>query len=286
MAEVTKIAVVGAGIMGHGIAQVAAQGGYEVKLTDVDASVLEKGLEQIRRNLDGGVKKGKVSEEDRDKVLELVSGSSDFSEAASDADLVIEAVPEKLPLKIEIFSKLSRVTREDTVLATNTSSLSIGKIAAASKNPERILGMHFFNPPHIMTLLELVHTPRTSQEALATAREVAKKMKREVVEVKDSPGFVTSRLGVVLWLESIRIFEEGIATAEDIDKAMLLGFRHPMGPLRLADMVGLDTALNIAEFMYSETQQEHFKPPRTLREMVHEKKLGQKTGEGFYKWEK
>ena len=279
-----NICVIGAGVMGHGIAQVAATAGFTVTLQDIDAAILEKALTHVKSNLAKGVEKGKLTAAERDTALEHLTVETDLKKAAERADLVIEAIPEKLPLKIELFGKLSRFVGEKTVLATNTSSLSVGQIAAATKDPARVVGMHFFNPPYILTLLELVYTPRTSSEVLSAVKEVAAQMKRDVIVVKDSPGFATSRLGVALGLEAIRMLQEGVASAEDIDRAMELGYRHPMGPLKLTDLVGLDTRLSIAEYLQKETGSERFSPPRLLRELVAQGKLGKKSGQGFYAW--
>ena len=283
--EIKNIVVIGAGVMGHGIAQVAGQAGFTVFLQDLDEKILEKAQSQINKNLEKGIQKQKITKEEKDQALKNIHFETNLDEAFKDAHLVIEAIPEKLPLKIELFGKISRKVPEDTILATNTSSLSISKIAAASQNPERILGMHFFNPPYAMKLLELVKAPRTTNEHMQRAKEVAQKMDREVIEVKDSPGFATSRLGVVLGLEAMRMVEEGVATPKDIDRAMELGYRHAMGPLRLSDLVGLDTRLNIADYLFKEKGNEQYRAPRILREMVSEGKLGQKSGQGFYSWE-
>lgn len=280
-----KITVLGSGVMGHGIAQLAAQSGFEVALYDLQAELLEKALDQVRKNLDKGVEKGKISAPERDEALKRLQISADLDAALNDSALVIEAVPEKLTLKMELFSKISRKVSDEAILATNTSSLSISKIASAAHKPDRILGMHFFNPPYIMKLLELVHAPRTAPEVLEKARGYAQKMQREIIVVRDSPGFATSRLGVVLGLEAMRMLEQNVASADDIDRAMELGYKHPMGPLRLTDLVGLDTRLNIAEYLHKELGGEQYKPPLILRTLVSEGKLGQKSGQGFYRWD-
>lgn len=284
--EVKGIGVIGAGIMGHGIAHVAAAAGYTVTLFDLEPAFLDRALGHIRKNLEGGVEKGKITHADLQGTLSRIATSTSLKETVDQKELVIEAIPEKLPLKIELFGRLSTIVKDDTILASNTSSLSIGAIAAAAARPERIVGMHFFNPPHILKLLELVSSGRTSPDALASVKKVAEKMQREIVVVKDSPGFATSRLGVLLGLEAMRMVEEGVASAEDIDKAMVHGYKHPMGPLRLSDLIGLDTRLEIAEYLHRELKSDAFKPPLILREKVRIKHLGQKTGEGFYHWEK
>lgn len=279
-----RIAVLGAGVMGHGIAQVAASSGYELMLYDVDGGALELGMEKLRANLDKGVEKGKIRQEDREEALGRVHGTVDLDEAVSDSGLVIEAAPERMDLKKEIFAALGEKAPADAVLATNTSSLSVTEIASATSSPGRVLGMHFFNPPYALKLLEIVLGDQTSRETLALALQVAERMGRKVITVKDVPGFATSRLGIALGLEAIRMLEQGVATAEDIDTAMVEGYRHPMGPLRLTDLVGLDVRLAIAEYLHKELGEEQFEPPALLRKLVAEGKLGKKTGQGFYTW--
>ena len=283
--EIRRILVLGAGTMGHGIAHVAAQAGYEARLFDVDPAAVQKGLAAVRANLDKGVEKGKVAAADRDAALaRLAAAPADLAAAAAEADLVIEAVPERLDLKQSIFRTLGASAPAHALLATNTSSLPIAEIAAASGVPERVLGLHFFNPVHIMQLLELVRTPQTSEAAVEAARTVGERMGKTVIVVRDSPGFATSRLGLVLGLEAIRMVEEGVASASDIDTALELGYRHPMGPLKLTDLVGLDVRLGIAEHLARVLDDRRFDPPALLRTMVAEGKLGKKSGEGFYRW--
>ncbi|HWG90188.1 MAG TPA: 3-hydroxyacyl-CoA dehydrogenase family protein [Candidatus Thermoplasmatota archaeon] len=283
MTPLRTIAVLGAGTMGHGIAHVAAQAGYTVYLRDIEHAYVEKGLAGIRKNLDKGVEKGKVAPADRDATLARIIGTTDLSQAVRDADLVIEAVPEKLDLKRKIFHDVDHLAPAHAILATNTSSISVSEIARATHRPHQVVGMHFFNPPHLMKLLEIVRGQETTETTLAVAREVGAKMGKETILVKDTPGFATSRLGVALGLEAIRMLEEGVASAEDIDKAMVLGYNHPMGPLRLTDLVGLDVRLNIADYLSREVGPQ-FNPPALLRTMVKEGKLGQKSGQGFYQW--
>ena len=280
-----KVAVLGAGTMGHGIAQVAAQSGWETVLYDVRDDLAAGGIERIRGNLEKGVARGKVKEADRDATLARLSPSSDLAGAASGCMLVVEAAPERMDLKKEIFGVISEAAPADALLATNTSSLSVTEIAASAKGPERVLGMHFFNPPYVLKLLEIVRAQQTSDEALARAREIGERMGREMIVVADSPGFATSRLGLVIGLEAMRMLQEGVASAEDIDRAMELGYRHPMGPLKLTDLVGLDVRLAIAEYLHRELGGEQFRPPPILRKLVRAGKLGKKTGEGFYTWE-
>ena len=279
-----KVTVVGAGTMGAGIAQVCAQAGCEVVLNDVGDEALERGMSGIAAFLDKGVQRGKVQPSDRDAALARLSTSSDLAAASSGADLVIEAVPENLDLKRKIFAAVAGSAREDCVLATNTSSLSLEAIFDGLPAPQRCLGMHFFNPVPIMALLEIVQPAAADPELVATVRAFAGLLGKEPIVVKDSPGFATSRLGVCLGLEAIRMVEAGVASAEDIDKAMELGYRHPMGPLRLTDLVGLDVRLAIADYLAEELQSQVFEPPALMRAMVLEGKLGKKSGQGFYDW--
>lgn len=284
--SISRVTVLGAGTMGHGIAHVAALAGCQVILFDIGDDLTAAGLEKIGRNLERGVAKGKVSAEERDGALARIRTSSDMEEAAREAHLVIEAVPEKIDLKKEIFGKLDAICPAETILASNTSSLSLTKIAGATKRPGQVVGIHFFNPPHIMKLVEIVRADQTTNATVETAVGMARRMKRETIVVKDIPGFATSRLGVALGLEAMRMLEQGVASAEDIDKAMELGYGHPMGPLRVSDLVGLDIRMAIAEGLHTELGFEHFRPPGILREKVEGGKLGRKTGEGFYTWPK
>lgn len=283
--SVECIAVIGAGTMGHGIAQVAAQAGYEVYLHDVAEDLIARARARIEDNLSKGVTRGKVTEDERAAALSRLHSTTDLELAAGRADMIIEAIVEDLGVKHDLFRRLEAAAPSHAVLASNTSSLSITEVASAVRAPERVIGMHFFNPAHIMKLLEIIFTRQTSSDALESAREVGRRMKKECITVRDSPGFATSRLGVCIGLEAIRMVEEGIASAEDIDKAMVLGYNHPMGPLRLGDLVGLDIRLGVAEYLHGKLG-ERFRPPELLRRMVADGRLGQKTGEGFYRWEK
>jgi len=284
MAEIQKVTVIGAGAMGHGIAHVAAMAGCDVWLHDTSEELIRTGLEKIRANLDKGVAKGKVTEEQRDAALARIQAAPDLAVAASGSDLVVEAVPESLELKQRIFGELDRHAPADAILASNTSSLSIARIAQATQRPEQVIGMHFFNPVHLMALLELVRADGTAERTVERVVELGQRMGKEPIVVRDSPGFATSRLGLVLGLEAMRMVEAGVASAEDIDKAMELGYRHPMGPLRLTDLVGLDVRLAIAEYLHHELGSDAFRPPEILREMVAEGRLGRKSGRGFYEW--
>jgi 3-hydroxybutyryl-CoA dehydrogenase len=281
---VETIAVLGAGTMGHGIAQVAAAAGYRVILRDVDQGAVERGLRAIETNLEKGIARGKVTEEERGLALGRISGATTLDEAAH-ADLFVEAVPERMDLKRETLRDVERVAAgREFVFATNTSSLSITGIAAGAGRPERVVGMHFFNPVHIMRLVEIVVGERTSGETVETVRAVVGRLGKEPITVKDVPGFASSRLGVALGLEAMRMLEQGVASAKDIDTAMELGYNHPMGPLRLTDLVGLDVRLSIAEYLHGALGSESFRPPEILRRMVAEGRLGRKSGRGFYEW--
>ena len=283
--DIQNVLVIGAGTMGHGIAHVAAQAGCRAHLYDVDASVIEKGLKQVEANLRKGVDKGKITQEAFDATLaNIAAASTDLAEAAAVADLVVEAVPERMELKQAIFKTLGASCPAHAILATNTSSLPVSDIAAASGRPDRVIGMHFFNPVHIMKLLEVVRTDETSDEVVEATRAIGERFGKTVIVVKDSPGFATSRLGLVLGLEAIRMVEEGVASAQDIDTAMELGYRHPMGPLKLTDLVGLDVRLGIAKHLASVLDDRRFDPPALLQQMVDEGKLGKKSGQGFYTW--
>ena len=277
------LAVLGAGTMGHGIAQIAALAGYDVRLTDVSDGALESAMGRVRAQLDKGVELGKVEPDVRDAALGRLRATSDAAEAMAGAEIVVEAVPEVMELKQEILAGAAETVEPDTLLATNTSSLSITAIAEAVPGQERVLGMHFFNPVHIMALVEIVRGDRTAPDAVERAREAAERMGKTPIVVSDSPGFASSRLGIALGLEAIRMVEAGVASAEDIDRAMELGYRHPMGPLRLTDLVGLDVRLEIARYLHRELG-DRFQPPELLEQMVEEGKLGKKSGRGFYVW--
>jgi 3-hydroxybutyryl-CoA dehydrogenase len=282
---VARVAVIGAGTMGRGIAHVAAAAGMDVLLYDVRPELVEQAIARVREDLDTGVAKGKVAPEARDAALSRLRPAARIEDAAVGADLVVEAVPEQVDLKREVFRRVDRAAPAGAVLATNTSSLPVGSIAEATSRPERVVGMHFFNPVHLMPLLEVVRAERTAPEVVDLAVEVGRAMGKEPIVVRDSPGFASSRLGVVLGLEAIRMVEEGVASPEDIDKAMTLGYRHPMGPLRLTDLVGLDVRLAIAEHLHRALPSEAFRPPELMRRMVAEGKLGRKSGRGFYRWD-
>jgi len=280
-----RIAVVGAGTMGRGIAHVAALSGHRVALHDSFPGALEKARAQIEADLATGIQKGKLTDADRTRALENLRLEANVGDAARDADLVVEAIIEDLDKKRTIFAALDRFAPEGAVLATNTSSLPVGLIAASTRRPERVLGMHFFNPVHIMKLVEVVVHPGTADAARERVLETARTMGKTPIVVKDSPGFATSRLGVILGLEAMRMLEQGVASAEDIDRAMELGYNHPMGPLKLTDLVGLDVRLAIAEHLHRELKDDQYKPPEILKQKVKAGELGKKTKKGFYVWE-
>jgi 3-hydroxybutyryl-CoA dehydrogenase len=280
---VDTIGVLGAGTMGHGIAQVAAAAGFRVWLRDIDDAAVAKGKEAVERNLAKGIERGKLTEQDRVEILARIRTTTELPDLAA-AGLIIEAAPENLDLKQQLLRECETVIGPQCVWATNTSSLSISEIARPAGRPENVVGMHFFNPVHIMKLVEIVVGDRTSEQTRELVQQVAARMKKEPIVVRDFPGFASSRLGVTLGLEAMRMVEQGVASARDIDTAMELGYNHPMGPLRLTDLVGLDVRLSIAEYLHSKLGSETFRPPDILRRMVSEGKLGKKTGRGFYDW--
>ena len=280
----TRVAVIGAGTMGHGIAYIAALAGYQVRLTDARPESLPKATEKIDGLLAGGLKRGKLTEADAASLRGRLRTVAALGEAVGDADVVIEAIVEDLTSKQQLFVEVERATPAGALLASNTSSLSIGQIASVMRQPARLVGMHFFNPVHAMKLVEVVtHGPDSLAES-GRAVELAKKLGKEPIVVRDSPGFASSRLGVVLGLEAMRMLEQGVASAEDIDKAMELGYNHPMGPLKLTDLVGLDVRLAIADYLHATLGRSQYEPPRILREKVKKGELGRKSGKGFYTW--
>lgn len=284
--RIERVTVLGAGVMGHGIAQVAAMAGHRVTLHDPDAAAAERGLARIRANLDKGVSLGKVRAEERAEALDRISPAPSLAAACARAELVVEAAPERMELKRSLFREVEAAASPSALLATNTSSLSIDAIAEVLAEPGRFLGLHFFNPVHLMALVEVVRGSRTDAAVLDAGVAFARGLGKEPIVVRDAPGFASSRLGVALGLEAMRMVEEGVAEPAAIDKAMVLGYRHPMGPLRLTDLVGLDVRLAIAEYLHEKLGGERYRPPAILRCMVEEGKLGRKTGEGFYRWDK
>jgi len=284
MYQLNKMAVVGAGTMGHGIAQVLAMAGMEVVLVDKEAQALMLAHQKISSNLKKACNLGKISPQLESAALERLRISEDM-QAIRDADLIIEAVPEILELKKEVLKYVDQLAKPEAILATNTSSLSVDEIAHSTSRPQQVIGLHFFNPVHIMKLLEIIVTKQTSPDVLTCARTFASLIGKTSIVVHNSPGFATSRLGICFALEAMRMLEEGVASVEDIDTAMMLGYGHPMGPLKLTDLVGLDVRLAIAESLTTNLKNAAFAPPAILRTMVSEGKLGQKSGQGFYNWQ-
>lgn len=277
-----KVAVLGAGTMGRGIAQTGAMAGHEVTIRDIETKYVENGIEAIGETLQEGVERGKVTPEEREAALDRISKTTDLEEIAG-AELVIEAVPEEMDLKRRTVADVEDAT-DGAIIASNTSSLSLTEIASALDDPKRAIGLHFFNPVHLMDLVEVVVAEQTAEETIAFAEEFVGSLEKEAVTVRDTPGFATSRLGVAIGVEAIRMVEQGVASPRAIDRAMELGYNHPMGPLELTDVVGLDVRLDILEGLREELG-ERFRPPQLLKKKVRAGKLGKKSGEGFYVWE-
>jgi 3-hydroxybutyryl-CoA dehydrogenase len=281
---IRQIAVIGAGTMGHGIAHVAAMAGATVRLFDAIAGAADSGVAKVKKNLDKGVELGKVAAAARDEALARLAAATELAAACDGADCVIEAVPERLELKRELFGAIDRAAPRHALLCTNTSSLPVAQIATALADPSRLVGMHFFNPVHVMKLVEVVRHGGSSPEAVAGAVALSERMGKTPIVVADSPGFASSRLGLVIGLEAMRMVEQGVASAADIDTAMKLGYGHPMGPLELTDLVGLDVRLGIAEYLEGALGAA-FTPPQVLRDKVAAGELGKKSGRGFYEWD-
>ena len=283
--EIKTIGVLGAGSMGNGIAQVAAQAGCKVVMRDIEDRFVENGLKAIDKFLTKGIEKGKVTEEQKKGVLGRIKGTTRM-EDLMEVDFVIEAVFEDLELKKEVFKKLDELTRSQVILTTNTSSMSVTEIAMATKRPEQVAGMHFFNPAQIMRLVEVIRGYHTNDETVRTVMDMSRKMGKEPVEVKkDTPGFIVNRLMIPHFLEAIKMYEEGVATIEDIDKAVKLGLNYPMGPFELMDLTGVDIALHVSEYLYKELNKENkWSAPTLLRSMIRAGKLGRKTKGGWYKY--
>lgn len=281
MKKIETIAVIGAGIMGRGIAHVAALGGYHTVLQDISNEVLAAAMTTVETNLRKSVDRKLLAQAHAERALSGLTTEVDFAQAVSGADLVIEAVPERIELKTEVFAKLDEFCGEQTIFATNTSSLSVTEIAAVVSRPQNVVGMHFFNPVHKMKLVEIVRGLESSETTIQCTREVAQKMGKETVTIKESPGFITSRINAMIGNEAFYMLQEGIATAEEIDKALKLGLNHPMGPFEMVDLVGLDTRLSILRFLHK-TLGEKYRPCPLMEQYVKAGRLGRKTGKGVF----
>jgi 3-hydroxybutyryl-CoA dehydrogenase len=281
--EIKKVGVVGCGQMGSGIAQVCAQAGYIVIVSEINDELLQKGLAAIEAYLSRSVQKERITQQDKDNTLSLIKGTTDTGDFG-DCDFVIEAAVENLDLKKKIFAEIDKICPEHTILATNTSCLSIISMAAVTKRPDKVLGMHFFNPVPVMRLLEIVRTTATSEETLDTGKDFGQSLGKTVVIAQDSPGFIVNRLMAPQILNAIRMLESGIATKEDIDTGMTLGLNYPMGPLALADLIGLDTLLFIVNNIHKALHEAQYAAPTMLKKMVAAGLLGRKTGKGFYEY--
>jgi 3-hydroxybutyryl-CoA dehydrogenase len=284
--DVKKICVMGAGLMGNGIAQVCAQAGFQVTMRDIEDRFVENGLNAIIRNLSRGVKKGKITQDYMDEVMNRIMGTVDLNEAVKDADVVIEAIIENRDLKRKVFAELEEICKPDCIFASNTSSISITDMASATKRSDKFIGMHFFNPVPVMRLVEIIKGYETSDETYKFIDKLSKKLGKETVLVNEAPGFAVNRLLLPFLLEAIFTLQEGVTTVDDMDKAITLGLNHPMGPFTLLDFVGLDTSLFIADYMYSEFQDSKYRAPTLLRKMVRANHHGRKTGIGFYDYSK
>ena len=279
--HIKKVAVVGSGLMGSGIAEVAARAGYETLVREMNDDLLEKGVGRIRKSMDRAVDRGKMEASDRDEAVGRITGTTSLEDLAS-ADIVVEAIVENLDAKKELFSRLDELCGADTILASNTSSLTITEMAAATNRPDRFVGLHFFNPVPVMKLVEVVRTIATGDEAYRTAYQFVESIGKEPIEAKDASGFIVNRLLVPYMLDAIRALEQGLGSIEDIDNGMVLGTGYPMGPFTLSDFVGIDTLFRISEIMYEEYAETRFAPPPLLRRMVSLGYFGRKSGRGFY----
>lgn len=278
-----KIGVLGAGTMGNGIANIIAKNGFEVTMVDIDEDNLEKGYQRIEKNLSRSVKKERITETEKEESLAKITTSTKM-ESLSDVDLVIEAAVENLEIKKDIFSNLDKIVKDDAILATNTSALSITEIAAVTERKDKIIGIHFFNPVPVMKLVEVIKAAETSTDCYEEVNEFVASINKEAVKVNEAPGFVVNRILVPMINEAAYILQEGVASAEDIDKAMKLGANHPVGPLALGDLIGLDVCLAIMETLHEELGEDKYRPCPLLRKKVRSEQLGRKTGKGFYNY--
>ena len=279
--EIRRVGVVGCGFMGSGITQTAAQAGYSVTVSDVNSEILSKGLSSIKHYLNRAVEKGKMSNEEKNSTLNRITTTTNLQDF-SNCDLIIEVVPEDLELKKTIFKELDKVSPKNTILATNTSCLPVIELAMATQRPEKVVGLHFFVPVPLNKLLEVIRTTKTSDETLEIAKKFAESLGKEIIVAKDTPGFIFNRLQVPFKLNAIRMLEAGIASAEEIDKAMTIGAGYPIGPLATMDLTGLDVIYKVAQSIYEETKDPQYAPPVLLKRMVASGFLGRKTGKGFY----